>query len=148
MLSALVMIRKLRADVPQKDNEHLMDDMKKCETKLNASLEDLTSCLCEHPNGGSEDIHNKFKAVLDESIVVKSAAEKAEVLAKDAINSYNMKIDEELTAELEKAEAAEAKAKAKAAKAKPGNSNSNESSSGDDEKKDEKNPDNANGSAA
>ena len=146
MLSALVMIRKLRADVPQKDNEHLMDDMKKCETKLNASLEDLTSCLCEHPNGGSEDIHNKFKAVLDESIVVKSAAEKAEILAKDAINSYNMKIDEELTEELEKAEAAEAEAKA--AKAKPGNSNSNESGSGDDEKKDEKNPDNANGSAA
>ena len=53
-------LRKLRAQVPQKDKdyENVRDDMKKSETQLNESLEELTSCLCEHPNGGSEGIHN------------------------------------------------------------------------------------------
>ena len=80
----------------------MVDELKKCEMKLNASLEDLTSCLCEHPHSGSEEIHVQFKGALDQSFVVKAAAEKSENVAKDAINLFNAKLEEELAEELQK----------------------------------------------
>ena len=85
--------------------------MKKCETLLAGSLEGLTSCLCDHPTGGSEDVYNKFKTMLDETLSIKRASEKAETLAKEAISAFNDKIDEELEQELDKLSKDEQKTK-------------------------------------
>eukprot|EP00435_Cladocopium_sp_Y103_P075872 s7_g67.t1 len=131
-----------------KDNDTLMDDMKKCETKLVGSLQELTSCLCEHPTGGSEDVYNKFKTVLDETLIIKAASEKTEILAKDAINAFNDKMDQELEKEFDKLSEQDQKGNKKKdqpaedASAQNGNEPSAKPSSGSGD------GENANGSAA